>query len=109
VTSHARLSGRELLIIFVFWTALATLSAVNQLLDPRGFGPRFISPAGGIAMAYVECWLWAAITPPIFSLSSRLTETHSRWYVRIPILLLAGIRRLPHHLLAPRIRKIGDL
>jgi len=91
VTSHARLSGRELLIIFVFWTALATLSAVNQLLDPRGFGPRFISPAGGIAMAYVECWLWAAITPPIFSLSSRLTETHSRWYVRIPILLLAGI------------------
>ena len=50
-----------------------------------------MSPAGGIAMAYVECWLWAAITPPIFSLSSRLTETHSRWFVRIPILLLAGI------------------
>ena len=78
-------------MIFVFWTALATLSAVNQLVDPRGFGPRFMSPAGGIAMAYVECWLWAAITPPIFSLSSRLTETHSRWFVRIPILLLAGI------------------
>ena len=54
MTSHARLSVRELLIIFVFWTALATLSAVNQVLDPRGFGPHFMSPAGGIAMAYVE-------------------------------------------------------
>jgi hypothetical protein len=58
-----RISGRELAIIFAFWTALATLSAVNTLLDPRGYGLRLISPAGPIAMAYAEecpslprCW-----------------------------------------------------
>jgi len=90
VTSHARLSGRELLIIFAFWTALATLSAVNQLLDPR-FSTRQLSPAGAIAMPYIEWWLWAAITPPIFSLSSRLTGTRTRWLFRITLLLIAGV------------------
>jgi len=89
--SHARLSGRELLLIFVFWTALATLSAVNQLLDPRGYSFRFMSPAGSIAMAYIESWLWALFTPPIFSLTSRLSLTRSRWLVRIPLLILIGL------------------
>ena len=32
---HSKLSARELLLIFVFWTALASLSAINQLLDSR--------------------------------------------------------------------------
>ena len=68
-----RLSGREIAIIFAFWTALATLSAVNTLLDPRGYGLRLTSPAGPIAMAYVESWLWAAFTPFIFSMASRFS------------------------------------
>jgi two-component system, LytTR family, sensor kinase len=86
----ARLSGRELAIIFAFWTSLATLSAVNQLLDPRGYGFRFMSPAGPIAMAYIESWLWAAFTPLIFSLSSRFTIERSKWLVRIPVLIAIG-------------------
>ena len=89
--SHSRLSGRELLLIFVFWTALASLSALNQLLDPRGFGFRLMSPAAPIAMAYVESWLWAALTIPIFSLTSLLSGTRSRWLVRIPLLLILGL------------------
>jgi len=67
MTSHSRLSARELAIIFAFWTSLATLSAVNQLVEPRGYGFRVI------AIAYVESWLWAAFTPLIFSLASRLS------------------------------------
>ena len=78
------------MIIFVFWTALATVSAVNMLVDPRGFGFRFLSPAGSIAMAYVEAWLWAACTPAIFSLASRLS-VQRRWIVRIAVLAAAGI------------------
>jgi two-component system, LytTR family, sensor kinase len=89
--SHSRLSGRELLIIFVFWTALATVSAVNQLVDPRGYGLRLVSPTAPIAMAYVESWLWAAFTVPIFSLASRLSVMRSRWLVRIPVLVIIGL------------------
>ena len=87
---HWRLSGRELAIIFVFWTSLATLSVVNQLLDPRGFGFRLLSPAGSIAMTYLEWWLWAAFTPFIFSLSSRFSIERSRWAWRIPVLVAIG-------------------
>jgi len=86
----ARLSGRELAIIFAFWTSLATLSAVNTLIDPRGYGLRLISPAGPIAMAYIESWLWAGFTPLIFSLSGRFAIERSRWFVRLPALLIIG-------------------
>jgi signal transduction histidine kinase len=86
------LSGRELLLIFVFWTSLATLSAVNRLVDPRDFGGmRAVSPAGPIALTFMESWLWAAFTPLIFRLSSRLGIERSRWFVRIPILIIIGI------------------
>lgn len=86
-----RLTARELILIFVFWTALATLSSVNRLLDPRGFGFRLISPAGPIAMEYVESWTWAALTPLVFWLSSRFSVERSRWMTRLPLLLAAGV------------------
>ncbi|HUJ15339.1 MAG TPA: histidine kinase [Thermoanaerobaculia bacterium] len=85
-----RLSGRELALIFAFWTLLATVSAVNTLLDPRGYGFRLISPAGPIAMAYIESWLWAAFTPVIFFLSSRFSIERSSWLLRVPALLVIG-------------------
>jgi len=46
MTNRWRLSPRELLLIFVFWTSLATLTAVNRLSDPRGLGFRLGSPTG---------------------------------------------------------------
>jgi two-component system LytT family sensor kinase len=90
------LSTREIVLIFAFWTFLATLSAVNRLLDPRGFGFRMSSPAGPIALAYIESWIWAAFTPFILWLSSSSLANHpngrarSLW-IRIPLLLLLGI------------------
>jgi len=84
------LSWRELSLIFLFWTSLATVSSVNRLLDPRGFGFR-MSPTAPIAMAFVESWLWAALTPLIFRLTSRLSSARSSWLIRIPLLLIAGI------------------
>lgn len=83
------LSGREVALILLFWTALATLSSVNRLLDPRGFGFR-MSPAGPITLAFVEAWTWAAFTPLIFWLSSRSTLTREHW-IRIPLLILLGV------------------
>ena len=52
--TYARIGSRELLLIFAFWTFIATLSAVNRALDPRGFGFQLSSPAGPIALEYIE-------------------------------------------------------
>jgi two-component system, LytTR family, sensor kinase len=89
--THWRISRRELFLIFVFWTSLAALSSANRLLDPRGFGFRGISPVGPIALAFVESWFWAALTPLVFWLSSRFTIERSRWLRNVGILLLIGV------------------
>lgn len=84
------LSTRELALIFLFWTSLATVSTVNRLLDVRDFGfGRVMSPAGPITLAFIEAWTWAAFTPVIFRLSS--LELRNKPWMRVPLLLLAGI------------------
>jgi two-component system LytT family sensor kinase len=88
---YARIGSRELLLILAFWTFIATLSAVNRVLDPRGFGFRLSSPAGPIAMEYIESWLWAVITPAVFLLTQRFPIERSRWLARLGILLLIGV------------------
>ncbi len=85
------LSTRELVLVFLFWTALATVSSVNRLLDARDFGfSRVMSPAGPITLAFIEAWTWAAFTPLIFWLSSRSDLTRSR-ALRTLLLILAGV------------------
>ena len=84
------LSRRELFLIFLFWTSLATLTVVNRLLDPRGIGFRPVASGGPIAMAYLESWIWAAATPFVFWLSSRFNADRTRWATRVAILVGAG-------------------
>ena len=90
-SSESRIGGRELLLIFAFWTFIALLGAANRLLDPRGFGFRLASPAAPVAMEFVESWVWACLTPMIFSLSARFAVERSTWAARLPVLLAAGI------------------
>jgi two-component system LytT family sensor kinase len=67
------------------------LSTANRLIGARDFGVgRVINQTGPITMAFAEAWLWAAATPAVFWLSSRSASVRSLW-VRIPLLLLAGI------------------
>lgn len=87
---HWRLSTRELVLIFVFWTSLALLSSVNRILDPRGFGFRF-SPGAPIVMAFVEAWIWAAFTPLIFWMSSRASSSGGNRLARILLFVIAGL------------------
>ena len=85
-----RLTTREHLLIFAFWTGLAAVSAINRLLDAPGF-IRVMSPAGPVMLAFVEAWIWAGFTPLIFRLTGRFSLDRSRWWVRIPLLLLIGV------------------
>jgi sensor histidine kinase YesM len=84
------LSPRELGLIFLFWTSLATLSTVNRLLGAREFGIERVLSSGSITLAFIESWTWAALTPFIFWLSSRSSLATSRW-IRIPLLIAIGI------------------
>ena len=86
---HRPLTLREIAIIVTFWTLLAVLSSVNWLIDPRGPGFRPIDPSGPIIVAFLESWTWAALTPVIFRLSSRLTSRLS--VGRTLLLIVAGI------------------
>jgi signal transduction histidine kinase len=85
------LSTRELALIFLFWTALATVSTVNRLIDARDFGfGRVMSPAGPITLAFIESWTWAAFTPLIFWLGSRSGVVRSQ-LLRVLLLIVSGI------------------
>jgi two-component system LytT family sensor kinase len=85
------LKPRELFLIFLFWTSLAALSSVNRILDRPEWGFRVISPAGPIAVSFIESTIWAAMTVLIFWLSNRFSLEQSRWLVRVPLLLLIGV------------------
>jgi two-component system LytT family sensor kinase len=87
--SHIRLRRSELLGIFAFWTFLAVLSAVNGLLDPRGRGLQLLAPAAPVTRAFIESYLWAALTPVLFWLTSRFTLERGNRVGRV--LLFAGV------------------
>jgi two-component sensor histidine kinase len=86
-----RLSATELLAIFAFWTFLATLSAASRILDPRGFGFRGMSPTGPMMLAFVESWLWAALTPAIFWMTTRIPLERRALIGRILLIVAVGI------------------
>jgi signal transduction histidine kinase len=88
---RVRLSARELAIILAFWTSLAALSAVNRMVDPRGEGLRLIAPVGSIALPFVEAWIWAALTPLIFWLSSKASNDVSNRFVKVAVLVVVGL------------------
>jgi two-component system LytT family sensor kinase len=85
------LSGRDLLAIFAFWTALAILSVANRLLDPRGPGLQFGIPAAPIALILAESWIWAVLTPLIFWLSSRFSPERTHWALLVVLYIAAGV------------------
>ncbi|MEA2163330.1 MAG: hypothetical protein QOK37_1457 [Thermoanaerobaculia bacterium] len=84
------LTAREIFLIFLFWTSLAALSSVNRLLDRPDQGFRVISPAGPIAVSFIESTIWAAMTIVIFWLSNRFSGQR-QWIVRISVLLIVGV------------------
>src|ERR1051326_1931407 len=82
---HEKLSARELLLIFAFWTFLAVLSSANRLRARRGLGFGRGSPTGPIILEFIGAWIWAALTPPIFRLTSRVKLS------RVALLIALGV------------------
>jgi two-component system, LytTR family, sensor kinase len=86
-----RLSRMEWLAIAFFWLAVGTVSALNRLVDPRPFAPRWMSPVGPVALAYTEAVIWAILTPAIFWISSRATDVKVHLAIRAATIILAGL------------------
>jgi len=89
--SSFRLTSRDYLAIFTFWTFLALLSAASRMLDPRGFGPRGMSPTGPVVLAFIESWLWALLTPAIFRFGSAVGLERRALLGRIILFVGVGI------------------
>jgi signal transduction histidine kinase len=86
-----RLGRSELLLILAFWTFMAILSAAGGLLDPRDRGFQSVFASAPVAMAFIESYMWALLTPPIFLLSSRFSISRSNWLSRLALLVGIGV------------------
>lgn len=82
---------RQLLQIFLFWTLIALLTSVNGIIEPRGRGLQPLLPAAPVALAFVQCYLWAVVTPVIFWLCSKYTLERTNWMWRILMYAIVGI------------------
>lgn len=82
---------RQLLQVFLFWTLIALLTAVNGVIEPRGRGLQPLLPAAPVALAFVQCYLWALVTPIVFWLCSNYTLERGNWLRRMFMYVVVGI------------------
>ena len=66
-------------LILTFWTVMAVLTAASQVLDPRSSFLKPVVPAATVAVAFINSYLWAALTPLVFRLSRRLRIEQATW------------------------------
>jgi two-component system LytT family sensor kinase len=88
---HVPLRRSELLGIFAFWTFIALLTAANGLLDPRGRGLQPLVAGAPVTLAFVESYLWAAVTPFLFWLTSRYSLERADRVRRVLLFVGVGV------------------
>ncbi len=86
-----RLRRTEMVLIIAFWTFLAVLTVANRLLDPRGPGLQAGLTWRPFALGFFENYLWAALTPLVFWMSSRFGLERSGRAERLALFAGAGI------------------
>jgi two-component system LytT family sensor kinase len=80
-------------LILAFWTVMAALTAIGQLVN-QGHGSLALTPAfpaASVGLAFVMSYLWAALTPLIFRLSRRYGIERANWFARVVVLLAVGV------------------
>jgi two-component system LytT family sensor kinase len=81
----------EYLLIFGFWTLIALLSTANALFDPLVRGPSPIPRSVPVSMAFIDSFIWAALTPFILWLASRFSIERSSWLRRLLLFIGVGL------------------
>src|SRR5690606_16256506 len=59
--------------------------------DPRGRGMQPVLPSAPVALAFIESYLWALITLPVFVLASRFQLEREHWVPRVVLFFLVGM------------------
>jgi len=90
-TDRVPLRRADLLFILGFWTFIALLTSANTLLDPNGRGFQAILPSAPVALAFIESYLWAMITPLVFSLASHYQLERGHQLPRICLFFCVGM------------------
>jgi two-component system, LytTR family, sensor kinase len=91
MSERVPLRRSDLLLILAFWTFIAVLTSVNWLIDPRGRGLQPVLPLSPVALAFIEAYLWAVLTPLIFSLVSRYGVERSTRLAGVALFMLLGL------------------
>ncbi|MEP7247374.1 MAG: histidine kinase, partial [Gammaproteobacteria bacterium] len=78
------------LFILGFWTFIALLTSANTLVDPGGRNFP-VMPTAPVAVAFIEAYLWAAVTPIVFSLTSAYPLERGNLLPRIALFFIVGM------------------
>jgi two-component sensor histidine kinase len=89
-SARFRLSRRELVFIFAFWTFMAALTFANRLLDPRQLNFQLTNASAPIALTFISSYLWAVLTPLVFWLSARFLADQRHRVAGTLVLLVVG-------------------
>jgi signal transduction histidine kinase len=80
----------DLLFIFGFWTFIALLTSANTLVDPGGRNFP-VMPTAPVAVAFIESYVWAVLTPLVFALTSQSPLERGHLLPRISLFFVVGM------------------
>jgi signal transduction histidine kinase len=80
----------DLLFILGFWTFIALLTSANTLVDPGGRNFP-VMPTAPVAVAFIESYVWAVLTPLVFALTSHYPLERGHLLPRITLFFVVGM------------------
>jgi signal transduction histidine kinase len=80
----------DLLFILGFWTFIALLTSANTLVDPGGRNFP-VMPTAPVAVAFIESYVWAVLTPLVFALTSHYPLERGQLLPRIALFFVVGM------------------
>jgi signal transduction histidine kinase len=80
----------DLLFILGFWTFIALLTSANTLVDPGGRNFP-VMPTAPVAVAFIESYVWAVLTPLVFAMTSHYPLERGHLLPRIALFFVVGM------------------
>lgn len=90
-TDRTPLGRADFLFILGFWTFMALLTSANTLLREPASPPMDPNPVVPIAWAFIEAFIWAVVTPLVFSLASHYPLERGHLLPRICLFFVVGM------------------
>lgn len=89
-SEHVPLRGVDLWFILGFWTFIALLTSANTLVDPGGRNFPLM-PNAPVAVAFIESYIWAVLTPLVFSITGHYPLERAHLLPRVLLFFVVGM------------------